>query len=41
MIDPIGHGTVSGLLNSDFSSRIVLLMLAVIGYPPEVRHNDT
>jgi hypothetical protein len=47
MIDGIGRGTVSGLLNSD---RLVLLMLAVTGIPrtacdggslPEVRHNDT
>jgi hypothetical protein len=47
MIDGIGYGTVSGLLNS---SRIVLLMLVVTGNPrtgsdgeslPEVRHTDT
>ena len=47
MIDGIGHGTVSGLLNSSLN---VLLMLAVTGNPrtgrdggspPEVRHKDT
>jgi hypothetical protein len=47
MIDGIGHGTVSGLLNSSY---IVLLMLAVTGYPrtgrdggslPKVRHKYT
>jgi len=36
MIDGIGHGTVSGLLNS---SRIVFLMLAVTGNP-RTRRDD-
>ena len=47
MIDGIGHGTVSGLLNS---KPIVLLILSVTGNPrtgrdggslPEIRHKDT
>jgi hypothetical protein len=47
MIDGIGDGTVSGLLNS---SHIVILKLAVTGYTgtgrdggslPKVRHKDT
>jgi hypothetical protein len=47
MIDGIGHGTVSGLLNS---GGIVLLISAVTGNPrtggdggspPEVGHKDT
>ena len=47
MIDGIGHGTVSGLLDYN---RIIPLMLAVTGNPrtgrddgspPEVRHKDT
>ena len=47
MIDGIGHGTVSELLNSN---HIVLLMSAVTGNPrtgcdggspPEVRHKDS
>ena len=50
MIDGIGHGAVSGLLNSN---HIVLLMLDLLvvtgnprtgrdgGSPPEVRHKDT
>jgi hypothetical protein len=49
MIDGIGHGNVSGLLNGG-GIGIVLLMLAVTGNPrtggdgrslPEVRHKDT